>query len=215
MDIKISPSLLSADFARLSDELEAIKKAGADMAHLDIMDGHFVPNITFGPCVVKSMRKVSDLFFDVHLMISDPETYSPEFAKAGADMITFHLEATKNPAECIKLIKNLGVKCGISIKPGTPAEDALPYVKDVDMVLVMSVEPGFGGQKFMPICIDKIKAIREYADKIGKNDLMIQVDGGIDKQTAPLVKNAGADVLVAGSAVFGKGDYKEAIEAIR
>lgn len=212
--IKISPSILSADFSRLGQEVSAMEAAGADMIHIDVMDGHFVPNISYGMPVIKSLRPVTGLTFDVHLMISDPLRYLPEFVKSGADMITFHLEADSDARQVIDEIHRLGKKAGISIKPGTPAQALLPYMADIEMALVMTVEPGFGGQKFMPQMMEKLRILREYCQK---NHLSVdlQVDGGIDLATAPIAVENGANVLVAGSALFGKPDYREAVAQLR
>lgn len=211
--IKISPSILASDFSKLGEEVAACYDAGAEMIHIDVMDGHFVPNITLGAPVVKSLRKCSSAVFDVHLMISEPLKYIGDFHKAGADMITFHLESESNPADTVALIKSLGMKAGIALKPATSAEAVFPYLKDLDMVLVMTVEPGFGGQSFMANQLSKIEAVRRECDSIGLNT-DIQVDGGITDETAPLVKKAGANVLVAGSFVF-KGDKKEAVNLLK
>ena len=212
--IIISPSLLAADFARLADELDDIAAGGAEYIHLDVMDGVFVPNISFGLPVVSSLRRVSKLVFDTHLMIVEPERYVERFAKAGAELITFHLEATKDPAKTIAMIKESGCRAAVSIKPGTPAEAVFPYIPTCDMILVMTVEPGFGGQRFMADMLPKIKAIRAEADRLGV-DLDIQVDGGIDAVTAKECAQAGANVFVAGSSVFGASDRAAAISAIR
>lgn len=212
--IKISPSILSSDFANLEKELSAIADAGADLAHVDVMDGHFVPNITIGIPVVKSLKKVSRIPLDVHLMISDPLKYAEDFAKAGADIITFHIESDSDPWKTIETIHNNGVKAAISLKPATPAEAVFPYLESLDMVLVMTVEPGFGGQSFMADMLPKIEAIRARCNELGL-DTDIQVDGGIDGETAKRVAAAGANVLVAGSAVFKHKDYSLPISDIR
>ena len=206
----ISPSILASDFSALGDECSAVFKAGAKWIHIDVMDGHFVPNITLGPDIVKSIRNKTDAFFDVHLMIDDPLFYAERFALAGADLITFHLEAPVDTKETIKKIKSLGKKVGISIKPKTPASEIEPFIDDIDLVLVMTVEPGFGGQAFMADMIPKITEIKAMADKNNK-DLYLEVDGGISPKTAPLVKEAGANVLVAGSSVFNSENYETAI----
>lgn len=209
IDIKIAPSVLACDLSALADESIKVYEAGAHMLHLDVMDGHFVPNITFGAPVIKTLRKKLPILFDVHLMISKPYDYIKDFADAGADMITFHLEAESPVEETISLIKSFGKKAGISIKPNTPAKEVFKYLPHIDMVLVMSVEPGFGGQSFIEGSIDKIREIRKEAARLGL-DTDIQVDGGIDDKTVRLVSEAGANVFVAGSYIF-KDDYKKAI----
>lgn len=211
--IYIAPSLLSADFSKLQEEVKDIELGGAEWLHLDIMDGHFVPNITFGPGLVKALRPHSNLFFDVHLMIENPDQYIGEFANAGADMIVVHAEACTHLHRTIQSIHALGKKAGVALNPATSLS-VLDYIlPDLDMVLLMSVNPGFGGQKFINI-VPKLERLMEMCNALGVSPL-IQVDGGITPETAPLVVNAGANVLVAGSAVFGKPDRKAAIEALR
>lgn len=213
--ITISPSLLAADFSRLGQELEDIKKGGADMLHLDVMDGHFVPNISFGMPVIAALRAASDLLFDVHIMISQPQKYLTELAKAGADIITFHLEAEGDPGETIHAIHKLGKRAGICLKPGTPAALVLPYLHRLELVLVMTVEPGFGGQSFMTDMMPKLAEIATAAQRQGLHDLMIQVDGGIGWATIGQCAQNGANSFVAGSAIFGKGDYGTQIATLR
>lgn len=212
--IKIAPSILSADYAELKNEIEKVKDGGADMLHIDVMDGHFVPNISIGVPVVKSLRKATDMFFDCHLMISKPYDYIDAFADAGADMISFHIESESDTEKTIDKIISRGVKPALVIKPKTRAEEVFEYLEKLDMVLVMTVEPGFGGQSFMADMLEKVKIIREKADEINPN-LLIQVDGGIIPETAKSCINAGADVLVSGSYIFGANDIKSAIESLR
>jgi ribulose-phosphate 3-epimerase len=207
--ILIAPSILSADFSKLGQEIRDVEKAGADWIHIDVMDGHFVPNITIGPVVVRSIRPVTKLPLDVHLMIKNPEEYVESFVKAGADIITFHIEAQEDPKEVIKLIRYFKKKVGVSIRPKTGVRSLEPVLPMVDMVLVMTVEPGFGGQEFMFDCVSKIEEVR----KIFKKD--IQVDGGVNETTAADVINAGANIIVAGTSVFGAKDYAAAIKKLR
>lgn len=200
-DILVSPSILSADFASLGEDIKRVEEAGADLIHVDVMDGHFVPNISIGVPVVKSARPVTKLPFDVHLMISDPLTYAEAFVNAGADLIVFHAECNSDIQATIDKVKELGVAVGISVKPKTPASVLAPFIDQIDLVLVMTVEPGFGGQSFMEDQLPKIREIREMIDATGKN-IHLEVDGGVAAGTAGLVKEAGANMLVAGTAVF-------------
>lgn len=197
----LSPSILSADFGRLGEQIKEVEKAGAKYLHIDVMDGLFVPSISYGMPVIKSIRKYSNIFFDVHLMIEKPERYLKEFAESGADLINFHLEAAGDVNGTIAKIRALNKRVGITIKPGTPARAAEPYLDKVDMVLVMTVEPGFGGQKLIPECLDKVTEIRHMADERGLHT-DIEVDGGINADNVELALQAGANVIVAGSAVF-------------
>lgn len=213
MGIIIAPSILSADFAKLGEEVKLIEDAGAEMLHIDIMDGHFVPNISIGPGVVKSLRRVSKLEFDVHLMIENPERYIEEFAAAGADIITVHIEATKHIYRVIQQIKALGIKVGVSLNPGTPLDLLIYILQELDMVLLMTVNPGFGGQKFMPEVLPKIVSLSGILKEINP-DCKIQVDGGINTDTARLASRAGADILVAGAAVFAAPDPQKAMKDI-
>ncbi len=208
--IKIAPSLLAADFSNLALEVQKVEKAGADLLHIDVMDGHFVPNITVGPVVVKAIRKITKLPLDVHLMIDHPEKYIHAFAEAGANHITIHAEACfGNLGEVIEIIHSHAITCGVSLKPATPLSRIEDHLKDVDMVLLMTVNPGFGGQAFMPEVLTKIKELRQRFDRD------IEVDGGINKETCREAVRAGANILVAGTAIFGQADVKKAIEDLR
>ena len=212
--VKISPSVLSADLSNLAAEVKDIELAGADMVHLDVMDGVFVTNITFGMPVIKALRSKSNMIFDVHLMIDAPHKYAMRFIDAGADILTFHLEACEDSMSLLSDIREQGVMAGISIKPSTPVEEVYPYLECCDMVLVMTVEPGYGGQALIPETLEKVRKIRAEIERRGLNTL-IQVDGGINVDNAKTAIEAGADILVAGSAVFGNTDRKAAIDALR
>lgn len=214
--VKIAPSILSADFARLGEDVADVKAAGAEWLHIDVMDGCFVPNISLGIPVLKSLRKATGLFLDVHLMIDKPLRYTRQFCEAGADLVNFHVESDteENIRAAIALAKSLGKMTGVTIKPATPAEAVLPFLHEIDLVLVMTVEPGFGGQRFMGEQLHKVRALRETIER-EKLRCQIEVDGGVDPDTAVLAREAGATVLVAGSAVFGKADRAAAIQALR
>ena len=208
----VAPSILSADFARLGEEIQSVETAGADWIHVDVMDGHFVPNLTIGAPVVKSLKPITKLPLDVHLMIETPEKYIKDFAKAGADYLTIHVESTSNPKKVIEDIKGLNVRPGITLRPATPLEEILPFLDLVDLVLVMTVNPGFGGQSFMQDQVSKIQQLRKIFAK-EQNPPLIEVDGGVNAQTVEFLKEA--DVLVAGSFIFGSKDYSKSIQQLR
>ena len=208
--MKISPSMLACDFTQMGNEIKKISSLGADYIHMDIMDGNFVPNISFGPDVVKSLRNLSTVPFDVHLMIDNPHKYIKQFAEAGADIITFHVESNCDILKTIKLIKDYKVKAGISIKPNTPAEKIIPYLNDIDLTLVMTVEPGFGGQKFMENQLEKTKIIRRHSKNV-----LIEIDGGINSETIKKIKKYPVDICVAGTYIFKATDIEKAINSIK
>ena len=212
--IQVSPSILSADFANLERDLKRLEEAGADLAHVDVMDGHFVPNLTIGAPVVKALSKVTTLPLDVHLMISEPHRYIEDFVAAGAEYITIHLECDSDIAETLKMIRESGVKSGLSIKPGTAVSEICEYLPLCDMILLMSVEPGFGGQKFMPESIERLAQIRSLIDSTNPACLL-EIDGGVSPANCKEIIEAGADILVAGSAVFGAETMADAISALR
>lgn len=211
----IAPSILSADFGRLSEEVADAERSGGDWIHIDVMDGHFVPNLTFGPLVVKAVRSASKLPFDVHLMIEKPEAYIEAFVQAGADRITVHAEACVHLHRVIHFIKELGLPAGVALNPATPISAVEHVLEDVDLVLCMTVNPGFGGQAFIPSVLNKISSVRSRLIELGREETHIQVDGGIHAGTAPLVREAGANVLVAGNAVYGRSDRAAAIAELR
>jgi ribulose-phosphate 3-epimerase len=212
--VKIAPSILSANFSKLGEEILAVEKGGADYIHIDVMDGHFVPNITIGPLIVEAIRPITKLPLDVHLMIENPDQYIEAFAKAGADYITVHVEACRHLHRTIHHIKSFGVKAGVVLNPATPVTSIEHIIGDVDMVLLMSVNPGFGGQKFISEVLPKIRKVKEIADEKGVA-VEIEIDGGVNPETAKLCMEAGATVLVAGSAIYNEEDYAKAISLIR
>ena len=212
--IKLAPSILSADFARLLEDVKKVEKAGCEYLHIDVMDGHFVPNITLGPGIVKSLRKDVNMVFDAHLMIENPDNYIKEFADAGCDIIVVHQEACRHLHRTIQNIKSYGIKAGVSLNPATPIETIKYVLQDVDMVLLMSVNPGFGGQSYIPVVTEKIKELKALIDKMNL-DIDIEVDGGVKPSNIAEVVNAGANVIVAGSAIFNAGNIDEAVKSLR
>ena len=210
----IAPSLLSCDFTKMGEELRNLETSGADWAHHDVRDGHFVTNLTFGMPVIAALRPVSRLIFDVHLMIEEPETYLARYIDAGADVVTVHYEACGDVSSALRKIRERGKLAGLSIKPNTPAQVVFPYLSEADMILVMTVEPGYGGQSLIPDCLEKVREIKAYSERIG-HSILVEVDGGVNTKNAAEVRAAGADILVAGSAVFGAADRAAAIRALR
>lgn len=215
METRIAPSILSADFSKLGEDVRIVEEGGADWLHVDVMDGHFVPNITIGPLVVQAIKPHTKLPLDVHLMIENPDLYIPEFVKAGADIISVHVEATRHLHRTLQLIRSLGAKASVALNPHTPLEMIRHVLRDLDMVLIMTVNPGFGGQKFISEMLPKIKSLRQQLDDLGLQHVEIEVDGGINPETSRLVRDAGANVLVAGSAIYNAPDRVQAMRDIR
>ena len=216
--IKISPSMLACDFSNMGREITKISNSGADMVHMDIMDGHFVPNISFGAPIVKSLRNLTNLIFDVHLMISDPYKYIPNFVNSGADIITFHLESNNNYnyiINTINKIKNYKKKVGLAIKPNTDYKTLIPYLQYLDLILIMTVEPGFGGQKFMPEQLDKIQLLKKYLNTNNFNNIQIQIDGGVNTETIKIIKNYPVDICVSGTCIFKSDNMPETIKNLK
>ncbi len=212
--VKIAPSILAADFARLAEEVALVEKAGADMIHVDVMDGHFVPNLTVGPPILEALRAVTKLPLDVHLMITNPDAFLKDFVNAGADFLTVHVETCPHLHRTIQSIQELGVKPGVTLNPATPVEHTIEILSEVDLVLIMSVNPGFGGQAFIPSSLQKIQKTRTLLEQVGSRALL-EVDGGVKVSNAKKIIDAGADILVAGSAVFGSNNYEESIRGLR
>ncbi|NIM20744.1 MAG: ribulose-phosphate 3-epimerase [Candidatus Latescibacteria bacterium] len=213
-NVAVAPSLLSADFSRLGEEIAAVESAGADLLHLDVMDGHFVPNLTFGPLIIEAINRLANLPLDTHLMIDHPDRYIPRFIDSGADIVTIHVEASEDLTRDLKMIKEHGGKCGLSINPDTPLERTKRFLDKIDLLLLMSVFPGFGGQEFVDTVLEKISTARDFREKEGFG-FAIQVDGGINPDTAKRVRDAGVDIIVAGTAIFRSPDYARAIVDIR
>jgi ribulose-phosphate 3-epimerase len=211
---KIAPSILSADFAHLADEIKAVEEAGADLIHIDVMDGHFVPNFTIGPPIVAAIKKVAHRPLDVHLMMTNPDDFIPEFIEAGSDYLTVHVETCPHLHRTIQSIKERGIRAGVTLNPATPISSVEPILPEVDLLLIMSVNPGFGGQKFIPLVMDKIKAARRMIDSQGLK-VELEADGGLKLENVGAISSAGADIFVAGSAIFGSKDYKETIAKMR